>query len=54
MISRRKSPEEVYATFQNGMARKAENDCVSRAAFVDYYADINFCVPNERENVILV
>lgn len=48
VLSRRKAPEEVYSIFLNGMTRKAENGKVSRAAFVDYYADINFCVPTER------
>ena len=35
----------------NGMTGKSENGKVSRGGFVDYYADINFCVPNEREKV---
>ena len=36
-----------------GMTGKSENGKVSRGGFVDYYADINFCVPNEREKVTI-
>lgn len=49
VISRRKSPEEVFDIFCVGMSLKSENGTVARAGFVDYYADINFCVPAERE-----
>lgn len=45
VLSRRKSPEEVFDTFMTGMTLKANGDVLSRAGFVDYYADINFCVP---------
>lgn len=31
-----------------GMTLKANGDVLSRAGFVDYYADINFCIPSER------
>lgn len=30
------------------MSLKANDNMLSRAGFVDYYADINFCVPAER------
>lgn len=36
----------------DGMQLKADGDNITRAGFVDYYADINFCVPSERENVL--
>lgn len=48
VVSRRKSPEEVLDQVRSGMCRKVVNDVVSREGFVDYYAELNFCIPNER------
>jgi hypothetical protein len=51
-LSRKKSPEDIQAEFVNAISRKAdENGRVSQKAFVDYYAELNFCVPNERDTV---
>jgi hypothetical protein len=51
-LSRRKNPENIQAEFVNAITRKADQSGrVSQAAFVDYYSELNFCIPNERENV---
>lgn len=51
-LSRKKSPENIQAEFVNAISRKAdENGRVSQKAFIDYYAELNFCIPNERETV---
>lgn len=51
-LSRKKSPEDIQAEFVNAISRKAdENGRVSQKAFIDYYAELNFCIPNERETV---
>lgn len=48
-LSRRKSPEDIQAEFVNAISRKADqNGRVSQKAFIDYYSELNFCIPNER------
>lgn len=46
VLSRKKTPEYVYNAFVNGITRKAVDGNVSKQEFVDYYAELNFCVPN--------
>jgi|JI9StandDraft_1071089.scaffolds.fasta_scaffold292643_2 hypothetical protein len=54
VLSRLKNPEQVRAEFMNGISRKADaNGRVDKKGFLDYYAELNFCVPNERESVFL-
>jgi hypothetical protein len=48
-LSRRKSPEDIQTEFANAISRKADQSGrVSQKAFVDYYSELNFCIPNER------
>jgi hypothetical protein len=52
VLTRRKSPEDVKAEFISAIQRKTnQKNHVSYEAFVDYYAELNFCVPNERHTV---
>ena len=36
------------------MCRKAINGRITREGFVDYYAELNFCISNERISVIIL
>jgi len=54
VLSRLKAPEDAKGFFMNGMERKADADQqVSKEGFIDYYAELNFCIPNERENYFI-
>lgn len=48
VLSRRKQLEDVRNEFASGITRKAVDNNVSRQEFVDYYAELNFCLPNEH------
>lgn len=51
-LTRRKSPETIKSEFISAICRKANSEGkVTKEAFVDYYAELNFCVPNERATV---
>lgn len=51
VLSRKKSPQEVREFFETAMGRKVVGGHVTRPAFVDYYAELSFCIPNERQSV---
>lgn len=49
VLSRLKSPEQIKSEFMSGISRKADkNGRVDKKGFLDYYAELNFCIPNER------
>lgn len=51
VLSRRKNSQAVKEQFVDGITRKAVDNYVSRQNFVDYYAELNFCVPAEHDQV---
>ena len=54
-LTRRKSPENVRAEFRSAIERKADQNCmVTKEAFIDYYAELNFCIPLENSNVLIL
>jgi hypothetical protein len=51
-LTRKKDPETIKNDFNQAISQKADSKgAVSQAAFVDYYAELNFCIPNERHTV---
>ena len=51
-LSRKKDPQAIKDEFASAINRKADaSGYVTQAAFVDYYAELNFCIPNERSTV---
>jgi hypothetical protein len=54
-LTRKKDPESIKNDFDHAIAKKAcPKGRVTQAAFVDYYAELNFCIPNERQSVSIV
>lgn len=51
--AREKKAETVFQNFVEGMGSKGENGCISEAAFVDYYADLNCVLPQEKESYFI-
>jgi hypothetical protein len=49
--TRKKSPQEVAQEFETGIKLKSGNQkTLTEKEFLDYYQDLNFCVPAERED----
>lgn len=53
VASREKRAENVMASFVELMSEKATNGQVSEEAFCDFYADVNACLPVERESYFI-
>mmetsp|Transcript_29363 Transcript_29363/g.39699 ORF Transcript_29363/g.39699 Transcript_29363/m.39699 type:complete len:426 (+) Transcript_29363:331-1608(+) len=51
--AREKKAETVFQNFVEGMGSKGENGMISEGAFVDYYADLNCVLPQEKESYFI-
>ena len=53
VASREKRAENVMSSFVELMSEKASNGEVSEEAFIDFYADVNACLPAEKESYFI-
>ena len=47
--TREKTAERVLIEFSNGLRARAGTGVVSEEAWVEYYADVNACLPAEKD-----
>lgn len=48
--TREKKIESVYAEFEQCMGARSQSGFISESAFIEYYADINACLPAEKDD----
>ena len=48
--TREKKPDTVYNDFISCLGAKAKGGSVTENDFIDYYADINACLPAEKDD----
>jgi hypothetical protein len=49
-LTREKNAEKVYNEFENCIGARSQGGQVSENAFLEYYADINACLPAEKDD----
>jgi len=50
-LIRDKNCEEVFAGFKAAVCKKSSDGaCLTEAEFLEYYADVNATLPNEKES----
>ncbi len=53
MRTREKKIETVRANFVEGLGARSPNGVVSEQSFIEYYADINACLPAEKDDYFI-
>lgn len=51
--TRVKTEEQIRGEFERAIGRWAEGGVVSEQNFLEYYADVNACIPHEREEYFI-
>jgi hypothetical protein len=47
--TREKKAETVFAEFEETISVRAQNGNIAENGFIEYYADLNACLPAEKD-----
>lgn len=50
---REKKTESIADEFRDGLEYRAEGDCVTEDVFLNYYSDVNACLPAEKDEYFI-
>lgn len=50
VLTREKNAEKVYNEFETCIGARAQGSQVSESSFLEYYSDINACLPAEKDD----